>query len=418
MITRFQRIFIVLSVFILLSSLPSFCLDISAGNARYTIYKNRLYFIEVIQIFDKNNASVAFKDDFLKILQNDSIDVFQREPITIFRAVFDIIKKASRVLENKYYCTNDSLTELLFSFLNDTTSQGEWIGQDAVNLVKDIFPYSFLEKKSTALRAALMKKNHLKEMDKLDLLFMAHLTAKETNNLLNSKNQLPLHLRARLGDENALDSLFHKYDAVKFDTSESYKKGRETYKEKRELAQQLIFTGEKGIKHCISKFNDEMYDDRSWYKRTGGVHDSTRQCYEESIRWPIITGILKWHPDDTLLLRIVDISQKQYDLIFEGIWNFKKTKAEWEPDKQQKFDSLNILLQKKLDEFDAWSKQKYGISPEGKPSKYILLRKYCGGPDIINMGDYNLGPQKNIDEEIKKLRQQTEEAQKQNQMGK
>jgi hypothetical protein len=379
-----------------------FSIETIPKNAFHSLYKNSSFFVSLLTKFDSAKITICEGNNCLRPLFTTPVNQIQNRS-KIFGACFNMLRM-SYVIGEGYFFSNDSIADLLISFLDDSTEIGKWVVDDTYKLISEIFPYTFLEEKTTILQAALVKQKNLNELDKYELLISTRLSAKTKDSLLRAAPPLPLHFRARLGDVYALDSLITQYDAIKFDSNDSYQNGRSKFQDKKKLVQQLAFSGEKGVQHLILKFNEEMYDDRSWYKRKAWPYDSTRQCYEESIRWPIILGILKWHPNEQVLLKLAKISQQQYQLFENGLKNFYHTKDEWPPENKDRLHDLSDSLQFTLGDFLIWAQKTYGIRPEGNPPKYIYLRRYCGDPDVPLSDMPNPQLQKNIPEAISKLR--------------
>ena len=144
----------------------------------------------------------------------------------------------------------------------------------------------------------------------------------------NDRN-FPIAVRARLGDKDAEQKLIEKYNEEQY------------YHNKKILVKELFRAGTDAcLKNLIIRFNEPMYD------------IVQNNCVKESIRYPIIQGFRRMHPEDSLFkepFRCVDTLR------------FPK------PDMVNSF----------LEQFKEWAYKKYKVKPEGSEPEPVLLKNFC-----------------------------------------
>jgi len=164
-----------------------------------------------------------------------------------------------------------------FLYLDKTTYDN--VINSAVDHLIDDTPFDLIYALTDSIKPYV--KSLPDNSDKFYLLSFLKLTSNEREEILNNKYALsvPLAVKVRFGDQEAEKQLIEQYNNEK------------KYKYKERLASELIKSGtENCLKNLIVHFNEPIFEVR-------------QGCISESIRYPIIKGLKRHYPYDSLFTR-------------------------------------------------------------------------------------------------------------------
>jgi hypothetical protein len=426
----------------------------SDKRAIHTLYNNRNFIM--VALDSSNWKQKTIFESYLK----KPVAEWSRDANLLIEIVNTGIRErcvSSETGKNRF-CNNDTMMNIMLSYLQDTTSEKNQTSLFALEFLTQSAAYPVVRRYSPALKFAL-NNLHTNEITngvdllKMRLFLMCDYTEQEKMAILDRKTflsqasieakkkvfkraempekitwqdseypqiiaqyPLPLEFQARLGDTAALKKLIVEYENIRnYDRITQYSPNvgwttyfdsREKYRRKSELVGKLLFAGTDGIRVLIKKFNEPMYYDNSpypWREKTDKMTDSmflTIKCYQEAIRWPILVGLSRYHPTETFFDEIFSIAEKRYPFADTG------------PGKTYD-DTLCVLINK----FKQWAMATYGVKPiDIEPATIYLKRKCLAAPELAEQrGDGMPADSKNgqdVDQQIQTLKMQIEEAER------
>lgn len=176
---------------------------------------------------------------------------------------------------------------------------------------------------------------------------------KASYNYLNrySSSNFPLHLKAKMGNKEALKLLCDQYDSIQPDTTSNNLSKQIPFKKEKELMSNLMLIG--SIKHVLKDFYSPFYLDWSpylWRSKPSDVTEEewkSQECHSEYIQLHILKELRYWHPDNEILSLLLK--------------NAKDPKT----------------LQPLFKKFNKWCKKQYNIELKGSFPKGKQLWKLC-----------------------------------------
>jgi hypothetical protein len=271
----------------------------------------------------------------LLIYSDSSFAAWKRAQLKLLGGVLSICNLTARGSRTGAAVTkNREYVEILAALL---TSDG---GEPVLQYLLRNTSYRTLDSCAILLKDALRKAPRLRRGYAQRLMALLPLT--DTDRAwLGPCASLPLCARVRFGDRSAEAQLIAQYEAEK------------RYRDKRRLVDELLWAGSDAcVKTLLRHFNEPIFDTvpegkPRWFRAAEG----RLVCLRESIRYPILVGLRRLHPEEQLLGNFLDRPGRP-------------TSGEV---------SSHSPVELYLDSVDAWIEKQYGLRPaDPSPMPFVV----------------------------------------------
>ncbi|MDG5816230.1 hypothetical protein QA601_14140 [Chitinispirillales bacterium ANBcel5] len=252
------------------------------------IYQRRYELLELFDepIFEKQSNPPDLVD-FIKENITTPFDNWIEQSRAVEAKFTRSIRRLRATEGNQYsgITNNDIYVQIYASFL----SQHSFSNNYARRLLR-FTSYDIIRENAEVIFHHL-KRSRVNDVPKSELLALTGATIPEIRDLLdNERLELPLHVKARVGDKEAEKALIEKYSQE-----------TEDFRKKRDLVYKLLFAGtDNTIRHVVSNFNEPIFSVTS------------SGCVSRSIRYEILIALRVYHPTEELIgekLRAVQLSR-------------------------------------------------------------------------------------------------------------
>lgn len=303
------------------------------------IYENR----ESISVFLQNitfkvggetfNCNVSGRKEFLSLTQRPFTD-WQKNKRDVFEAFFSSCSWIPGYAANdsSFIINNDLYVSILIELL-----QADYLpALDILNQTS----FKLLKRYSNQIKIALGSQPYSGEKKKkYQLLALLDLSEKEKM-AIDSVPGLDRAIRARLGNKEQQDSLISAFLKEK------------DYRKKRNLVSMLSYIGsDTCIKVLIINFNEPLFDFIAV-----GRQAPFRQCYRESIRYPILLGFRQSFPENPMF--------------HSELHAFDEAELAFIPN-----DSIKVKSY--IERFKTWAKATYNVVPVDADPRPMMLKQGC-----------------------------------------